>query len=968
MKKTILLLLLTFFCWQVSFANDTIQEKIDLTPKIKKGDSWNMVFTIEHESLNLSHNPLEMDDGYRKTDWSVECIDSSKDKLILKFSLDRMIRKWKIDHNFCFNDTDYPLNLSNESQSKTKQILGKTIVCEIPWHTNKDVKILKNEFTNLSIDFPIKNFSDRNGSRNFYCTYSTASYTSALPAAITSILKLWQISIPENSTALGENWEAEIEEKEARTKFKLQLKSYDETSARIELESNNEKNSIIINRKNGSLFTTGDLTNFKTYSYNTESSNTIVTGNYKNTELNGEANFDIEFPIQQGKLKVEVQNGKFKMPLDLKNSVYGTLTFKDYKTKLFLRPGMNINIDWDDQTAKASGFGAQDVNSVLQFQAIPFYYDYNSQKYSKQDIIEKTKTYQNKVKKILHQYETSISADCKKFIQTESKYRIASWHISSLGDLEREKIFRKIDNEEFDFKKANENSKYFLNHLDSLQPHGKIDPCSPLYHQFLVEFIELKQSFFLYERGRRYNAANFKENILFAGMQYMGYPYYYSVYKLLESEILTGNNSIIKDELEDFKLLPGNTALSNALDGTIQEMNYIENGNPFPFSEITDMDGKKHTIPKNEFSIIDIATIYGMDKNREKEEVTRILQSKDKINKINYIIIRPHFAKGGTKEATSCDTVNFTYIYLSKKDSEYFSKFKLLDRRRTLLLNKKHIILGNNVGDIQKNTSNKLNQLLDDYFDSLNQPISKADNSRLWLVLLSSIIGFGALSLLVIRIRSKQIATREETRRKITELELKAIRSQMNPHFIFNALGSIQNLINHNNSKKANLYLSRFARLMRMVLNNSNQQLITLAHELDLLKHYLELEQLRVDFKFNIDIADNIDPETEEIPGMLIQPFVENAVIHGITPIGEGNVNVNFTKNNGVLQCEITDDGIGINASKNTSGNGLAMKLSEDRLNLLNSQLNTQLRLKVEDRLEIEQTKGTKISLTIPVE
>ncbi len=543
-------------------------------------------------------------------------------------------------------------------------------------------------------------------------------------------------------------------------------------------------------------------------------------------------------------------------------------------------------------------------------------------------------------------------------------------YIHSLEAIEEGRFRNQRHNEKYDSDKASEVIKFLLDHLDSIQPHGLIDPCSPNYHKYIVNFLKLKQSTFLYERGRRYNEANFKENILFAGMQYVGYPYYYSVYKLLEYEIFKGNQLIIKDELNNFKSLPGNPTLSNALAHAIHEMDYFKNGNQFPFSEITDIDGKKWTIPKNEFSIIDIGTTYFMaSENDAREEITRILKSqKNEINKINYITVRPHYIKNTVPETTSSDTVHFKFIYLSKKDSEYLSKFKLLDGRRTLLLDKNLKILDNNVGDIRKNTFNKLNQLLKTYFNSLNQPISKADNSRLWLIVLSSIIGFGGLSLLVIRIRSKQIAKREETRRKIIELELKAIRSQMNPHFIFNALGSIQNLINHNKIKKANLYLSRFARLMRMVLNNSNKQLITLAHELDLLKHYLELEQLRVNFQFNISLADNIDPETEEIPGMLIQPFVENAVIHGITPIGKGEVNIDFTKNKGVLQCEITDDGIGINYSKKTNGNGLAMKLSEDRLNLLNSQLNTQLRLKVENRSEIEQTKGTKITLTIPVE
>ena len=180
-------------------------------------------------------------------------------------------------------------------------------------------------------------------------------------------------------------------------------------------------------------------------------------------------------------------------------------------------------------------------------------------------------------------------------------------------------------------------------------------------------------------------------------------------------------------------------------------------------------------------------------------------------------------------------------------------------------------------------------------------------------------------------------------------------------------MGSIQNLINQNKVKNANLYLASFARLMRMVLANSNKKLVSMAHELELIENYLQLEQLRVDFKYQISVAENIDPEVEELPGMLIQPFIENAVIHGITPKGKGNIEVAFSKKENTLICEITDDGVGIDTDKPGNGNGVAMKLSEKRLDLLNSQLQDKLKLVVENRMETENTDGTRIILYIPV-
>ena len=180
----------------------------------------------------------------------------------------------------------------------------------------------------------------------------------------------------------------------------------------------------------------------------------------------------------------------------------------------------------------------------------------------------------------------------------------------------------------------------------------------------------------------------------------------------------------------------------------------------------------------------------------------------------------------------------------------------MIDKERIFLLDKDLKIIHNNLGTIGINTVGYiLPDIIKQYFESQNNPISKAETRRLLLVIFISIILFSGLTWGTIKVRSHQIAKRERIKRELSEMELKSIRSQMNPHFVFNALGSIQNLINQNKIKNANLYLSSFARLLRMVLNNSNKQLVSMADEIELLQHYLELEQLRVDFQFEIKIA-----------------------------------------------------------------------------------------------------------------
>lgn len=245
---------------------------------------------------------------------------------------------------------------------------------------------------------------------------------------------------------------------------------------------------------------------------------------------------------------------------------------------------------------------------------------------------------------------------------------------------------------------------------------------------------------------------------------------------------------------------------------------------------------------------------------------------------------------------------------------------------------------------------------------------SKADNSRLWCILISSIILLFLISYTFIKIRSKQIKKREFTRRRLVELENRAFRSQINPHFMFNSLNSIQNLINKNSVELANNYLSQFGSMMRQVLNNSEKCLVPLTDEIELIENYLQLEKLRLPFAYNIYIKSQKDLASEEIPGMIIQPFVENAVVHGISPRREGNIEITIIKENDYIKCIIKDDGIGINQrSQHRKGNGKAMKMIDERLNIINRQMDLPIKIDISDRSESEKSTGTVVIIEIPV-
>ncbi|MEJ7559360.1 MAG: histidine kinase [Pedobacter sp.] len=165
------------------------------------------------------------------------------------------------------------------------------------------------------------------------------------------------------------------------------------------------------------------------------------------------------------------------------------------------------------------------------------------------------------------------------------------------------------------------------------------------------------------------------------------------------------------------------------------------------------------------------------------------------------------------------------------------------------------------------------------------------------------------------------------------QLKLDAVRSQLNPHFLFNALAGIQTLMNTNQTEQANKYLTRFSRLTRAVLKSTD--LISLDEERGLLDDYLQMEQLRFNFKYEITTDPNLDLHNTEIPSMLLQPFIENAVKHGIASLGsDGQINITIFRTDDNLILRIEDNGKGFDTSKTYEG--LGFNLSTKRIALLN--------------------------------
>ncbi|WP_228409738.1 histidine kinase [Chryseobacterium sp. T16E-39] len=214
------------------------------------------------------------------------------------------------------------------------------------------------------------------------------------------------------------------------------------------------------------------------------------------------------------------------------------------------------------------------------------------------------------------------------------------------------------------------------------------------------------------------------------------------------------------------------------------------------------------------------------------------------------------------------------------------------------------------------------------------------------LILLLGLVGFIFWTLKKVQIKNKKIA-------------LQSLRREMNPHFIFNSLNSVNQFIATNNELEANQYLTKFSKLMRGVMENSAEDFIPFQQELDLLQNYLALEKTRFadKFDFEINVDENLNLQSLLVPGMLVQPFLENAIWHGLRYRKEkGFLKLSFTRNDQYLKISVDDDGIGIDESKKLktqhqkTREGRGMKNTMERIALLNDLYKRDIQCKVTDK------------------
>lgn len=377
-------------------------------------------------------------------------------------------------------------------------------------------------------------------------------------------------------------------------------------------------------------------------------------------------------------------------------------------------------------------------------------------------------------------------------------------------------------------------------------------------------------------------------------------------------------------------------------------------------------------------------TVSGLVRHEPFQFKKNLLQSPVLIQKIQVLNTDTSLAQHSTLPS-SYNTLTFHYraICLTNPD-------KVLYKKRLLGLEKewseagtedysKYLNLppGNYTFSVKAcNNEGIWNEQATNFEFKINRPFYRT----WWFLALVSLLVISLTYFLVLfRIYTVKREQKKEFERKVemSKIELKALRSQMNPHFVFNSLNSIQHYIINNKSDEAFKYLSKFARLIRMILNYSDKPTVTVGEDLETLRLYIELEKMRFEdkFEYTIQVDDSVEQDYDIMPPMLMQPYVENAILHGLNPKPEkGRLNIHLRSENNFLICTISDNGIGRERSSEIKHAGaknhrsLGMKITEERLKILNEINASHLSVVITDLKTPEgNPAGTKVELFIPL-
>jgi hypothetical protein len=592
-------------------------------------------------------------------------------------------------------------------------------------------------------------------------------------------------------------------------------------------------------------------------------------------------------------------------------------------------------------------------------------------------LLLKCKNKTQSISQLIESYRRKASDECISYFENDLNYFLATAKLLFRG--EQMNPGSEIDLEKFrtqnmvsitENKVGRDYPADFYLEVDTLPVLKNPYHWNSSYQGFLQKSYEYKQNRTGWSLGES-RSNDFLENYYYSKATLIGYPLYFQLEKLIESELRSSfsDNSKVIPYYQSFLNNCTDPALNQSLTKVYETAQTLKIGNRFPLSSFVLKDGSVFDLGK--FKGKPVCIIF-MDDAMSYISKYNYEVSKFKNEKVEFVIAK--LATSDWKEEKTDSSIlklpNVTFIELT--DKSLIAKL-LLKRNKIFMLDKWFRIVENDAQDpasyfYGKNQTSRFEKSLRKTIER-NRYINMDFRTMKKRAVLIVVTILGALLMVsgFNGFRIQLIKKQEAAKRRIKELEIKAVRSQMNPHFIFNALNSIQSLINGSQFKEANIYLSKFGVLLRGVLHNSEKVTVTLSDELQSVELYCQLEQLRFGFKFEINTAPEVNGDLIEIPGMIIQPLVENAIVHGLSSKGsDGKLAIHIERQNGNLCVCVTDNGVGLNSQKvdELSQKGFGLKLVDERIKILNLD-GKEAKLTVEN---LSETEGVIATLIIPID
>ncbi len=503
---------------------------------------------------------------------------------------------------------------------------------------------------------------------------------------------------------------------------------------------------------------------------------------------------------------------------------------------------------------------------------------------------------------------------------------------------------------------------------DTLNPMYELHKNMEQYN-FFIGVHTLKQLMFIWNMSPGISHIGFGnfDNITYTKLFLKGYPMYVEATRIVERMLL---NSFRR---YDMQIPIYQNILSSCNNQEVREYilkhvdaySRIQRGNEIPEMELIGMDGSSINWKQTKNKVI-VLMVY--NEYTQEQQFCEELYNEFGENKKEVIVLRisPGIDYKNWKSFNERYSDKDFQLYFEGGESLFNGRFGFVGG----FTGAKYFVIGKD-GRIFSNTVRL--QIKREIKKALKEedPPNEFLNT-LWSRIVPGIIIGVILTFVLSRIIYRRRFAKQVLESKIAELEQKAIKAQLNPHFLFNCLNSIQNLIRTDRKNDADKYISKFAVLIRQVLKNSEKEEISIFEEINNLKIYLELEQMRFDFSYDIISEEDIDLYNAMIPPMLLHPIVENAILHGLDPKkGDRKLSIGIQKEGDSIRFSIEDNGVGRDSSpkKKVLKESRGLKLTESRMALLSQSSKEKFDFIITDKKDNDgKPAGTLIEIIIPDE